>query len=96
MLQTKKKAYCVICSCSSGSPYVRATLTGQLEKIGNCCSLFNNAWLVRTAASADDVYNKLIPVLGGDDEVVILELGEQSCSWLLENPKADRWLRRHV
>lgn len=91
-----RHVYCVLCSRPGRALQAHTGLEGHLGRASDSCRLFPGIWLVTTREPADQLYQRLIRFFSGDDQIVILEVGEQTYSWLPQHVEARRWLRRHL
>lgn len=95
-MSQRRQVYCVLCSRPGGGPSEYSALEAALRRCPDYCRVFDGVWLVLTPEGAGDLYQRLVRCFSGNDQCLILEVGEQSCDWLPDHPKAARWLRRYV
>jgi hypothetical protein len=66
----------------------------ELKKTGTWIHLLDSTWLLFTAESATQIYNRLRPHIDQDDNIMIAQITNNYSGWLPEN--AWNWVKQCI
>lgn len=70
-------------------------LTEETEKFSGWCHLHKSVWLVTTAATSEQVYDKLSRHLDRDDKLFVCQLAHNTAVWTDFDKDITNWIVSH-
>lgn len=70
-----------------------AQLIERLKDFSNWCHLHKSVWLISTAYSTEEIYDKLGVYIDKNDKLFVAKINLRSAVWTKISPTVDSWIR---
>ena len=87
---------CYVLSWEVASPAVRQNLIERIKRYENYCPIGQHTWAVLTTATAVQIRDYLIEVLGPQDRIFVVRSGTEAAWWNAYDEKNNDWLRTNL